>query len=196
MKDLIRKPTVIAIIAGTVVLLLVWWFAWMAPEASTLSSAQAAQASENLTLTSLQTRLSALKADAKVVKAASPFLNRFAKAIPPTLDQPDIVTELYKLAVKDHITLQSVTDDTTTAENGYTAIPISFTANGSETNVKLYLNGIYQLPRLITIQTLTVTGSGSATSNLNVNGSTKYILTVEATAYSTHVTPISASPTT
>ena len=65
-------------------LLLVWWFAWMTPEANKLSTVQQQIAQDNTTVTSLSMELIQLKAEAKLVRHELPYLKMVTAAIPAT----------------------------------------------------------------------------------------------------------------
>ena len=181
MTKLLRKPMVIASIVTTVVLLIAWWFAWMQPEANKLSAIHAQELRATEQVASLRSELALLRSEQKVVRAASPFLSLFGAAIPPVTDQPALVVQLYHLAVRTGVRLESVTDDTVTPGTTYSTIPVAISISGGHNAVESFIKGMYSLPRLLTIQSLSLSGTG----NLNSSGSTPYTASISATAYTT-----------
>lgn len=189
MKDLIRKPLVIASVVGTLVLLIAWWFAWMQPESHKLTSIHAQEQQDQQQVASLRSELATLQAEQKVVKSASPFLNLFAAAIPPAPEQPSLVVQLYHLANRTGVKLQSVTDNSVSPATGYSVIPVSISISGGHNGVERFVAGLYKLPRLLTIQSLGLSGTG----DLNASGSSPYSATISATAYTTSVPSASSA---
>ena len=83
------KSKVVLIVTGLViVLLIVWWFAWMTPEASKLTTVQQQVTADSSTVTQLNLELYALKAEKKLVLHELPYLKKVTTAIPPTEDPP------------------------------------------------------------------------------------------------------------
>lgn len=183
MRDLVRKPLVIVSIAGTLVLLVVWWFAWMQPESHKLSGIQAQEQQDLQQVASLRGQLATLRAEQTVVRSDSPFLGMFAAAIPSAPQQPALVVELYHLANRTGVKMQSVTDNTVTPGSGYSTIPVSISISGGHNGVESFVAGLYKLPRLVTIQSLGLSGTG----DVNASGSVPYTATISATAYTTSV---------
>lgn len=182
MKDLLRRPLVIASIAGTVALLVVWWLAWMTPESHKLNGIRQTEAQDQELVVSLRGQLATLQAEAKVVRASSPFLSRFAGAIPAAPNAPALVVDLYRLATKTGVSLQSVTDDVVSpGTTGYSTMPVSISVSGGHDAVISFVAGIYKLPRLLTIQSFGLSGTG----NVNSPGAAPYTAAIAATAYTT-----------
>ena len=83
------KSKVVLIVTGIViVLLIVWWFAWMTPEANKLATVQQQITADNTTAAQLNMELIGLKAEKKLVQRELPYLRKVTAAIPPTEDPP------------------------------------------------------------------------------------------------------------
>jgi Tfp pilus assembly protein PilO len=189
-RDLLNRPRVWVSLALVTVLALGWWFGWMSPEATKLASVRARQVGQRATVASLASQLAKLRADAKRVQAASPFLQRFGAAIPAQPDSPGIVEQVYHLSVRDRVSLSSITDDVLSAASGsYSTIPVSMTVSGGHDAVLSFVAGLYKLPRLLTIQSLNLTGITSVLAT----GNSTYSATISATAYTTYVAPAHGS---
>ncbi len=181
MKELIRKPLVIGSIAGVLILLIVWWFAWMQPEGHKLDGIRQQQQLDLQKVSSLQLQLAQLEAEAKVVRASSPFLKYFAAAIPSSPEAPTLVVQLYHLATQMGVKLQSVTDNSVSPAAGYSTIPLAISVSGPHDSVFNFVKGLYSLSRLVTIQTIGLSGTG----DLNASGNGLYSASISATAYTT-----------
>ena len=189
-SQLLKRPRVWGSLVAVLVLVLAWWFAWMSPESTKLASVRAQQASQRQTEASLTAELAMLRADATRVRIASPFLAHFAQAIPAAPDAPSLVEQVYRLAVQDNVTLQSITDDNVvSAGTGYSTIPVSMSVAGGHDALLAFVAGLYQLPRLLTIQTLDLSGTTSVLSA----GNASYTASIGATAYTTYVAPTPGS---
>lgn len=181
---LFRRRGLVAPILAVFLGALVWWFAWMAPTGSHLASAEVARRSDTAAITALQQRLVQLRADARNETAAKDFVRRFGRAIPPLADAPELVSQVYALALRSGVKLQAITDDTVVrAGSNYSAVPVSLTVAGSQDSIVAFVDGMYRLPRLLTVQKLQLSGPSSGDVITGFGGTD--IATIEATAYTT-----------
>lgn len=187
----LKRPRVFVPVLVVVVLALVWWLAWESPENSKLASVQQQQTTIEATQARLTTELALLQAEAKQVHVGLPFLKRYEQAIPTTPEAPQLVTELDALALRTGVTLGSVADNTLTPPakpGGLTTIPVSLSISGSHAQVLAFIQGLYGLPRLLTLTTvsLSVPAGGNV---LNLHESLTYGATIGAAAYTTYAPP-------
>ena len=146
-------------------------------------------------MSQLNLELATLKAEKKLVLKELPYLKKVTAAIPPTEDPPGIVDQLDALAIMTHCKLLSVTpSDTVTPSGvvGLSILPVTFGVEGTHREVFLFLNGIYTLKRLMTINTISL-ASGNNPNVLAVNDGQGYTMTVSANAYTTYVAPVAAA---
>lgn len=183
------KSKVVLIVTGIViVLLLVWWFAWMTPEANKLSTVQQQIAQDNTTVTSLSMELIQLKAEAKLVRHELPYLKMVTAAIPPTEDPPGIVDSLNTLANKTGCDLLSVTPanfPSPSGTAGLSVISVTFSVTGSHKNIFAFLKNFYLMTRLMTISNVSLAPGGTTPNILDVGDNQPYSMSVSATAYTT-----------
>jgi type IV pilus assembly protein PilO len=194
--DLLKSKVILATIGGVVVLLLVWWFAWMTPEASKLSTVQAQEQTYTNTRAELRLELATLKSDKAHVLREIPYLKKIEAAIPSAEDPPGIVDSLNSLARKTDCDLLSVTPaDTPTASSikGLEAISVSISVSGSHRNIFTFLEDFYSMKRLMTINSISLTPGGSSTNIFALNDGAQYSLSLSAEAYTTYATPGTAS---
>lgn len=197
--DQVKSPIILGVIGGLIVLLLVWWFAWMAPEQHKLSSVRAQQSADQTTVAQLQAEIAQLQAEAAQVQKSLPYLKKAVTAIPPAPDPGGIVNEIDGLANKTHVTFSSITDNTvvppaatatttgTPTTTGVSTIPIQFTISGSHKAVFAFMEGFYSLPRLMTISSVALTPGGTNPNILAVNDGQTYTAAFSGTAYTTYV---------
>jgi len=187
----ILKSKVVLIVTGCVILLLiVWWFAWMTPEASKLTTVQQQVTTDSAQVTQLNRELGSLKAEKKLVLKELPYLKKVTTAIPPTEDPPGIVDSLNTLADKTGCDLLSVTPADTPSASGVTGlseISVSFSISGTHKNVFAFLSKFYKMTRLMTISSVGLAPTGANPNILAVGDGQQYDLTVSATAYTTYV---------
>lgn len=187
----VKRPAILVTVLGTVVIAIIWWFAWMQPQASKLSSIRSQQnlAGEEVNL--LQAQIAQLRSESSLLKKELPYLHFFQGQIPPLPEQGQLTAQLYNLSLKTKTFISSLSDNavnspaTTTA--GYSPMPISIQLTGTHNGVVAFLKGLYTLPRLVTIQAVNLSPP-SQQSNLNRNGTTNgFAAAITATAYTTYV---------
>jgi Tfp pilus assembly protein PilO len=194
--DLLKSKVVLIVTGLVILLLIVWWFAWMTPESNKLTSVQQQVSTDQTKVTQLNLTLRGLKEEKKLVLKELPYLKKVTTAIPPTEDPPGIVDSLNNLATATGCDLLSVTpadSPSPTGVAGLSAITVSFSVAGSHRNVFEFLRRFYSMGRLMTINTVSLSAAGSNPNILAVNDGQQYSMTVSALAYTTYVTPTPAT---
>lgn len=187
--DLFKSKVVLLVTLGVIVLLIVWWFAWMSPEANKLASVNQQVTSDQSTVQSLTLELVTLKAEKKLVLKELPYLKKVTTAIPPTEDPPGIVDSLNSLAIKTNCNLLAVTPADTPSPSGtpgLSVIDVSFSVEGTHSNVFSFLSDFYGMKRLMTINTVGLSSASAAPNVLAAGDGQEYTLTVTAEAYTTY----------
>lgn len=182
-RQLFTRPIVLASLFGVVALAAGWWFAWMSPQSAKLASVREQQVQAEASRSALLFRLEELQQDAKQATAATAYLSRFDRAIPAYPDAPGLVVQVYDLATRDNVKLLNITDNSLIADGGYSTIPVSIDVSGGHDDVLAFVKGLYSIPRLLTIQTLSLSGAG----NVNQSSSVSTTATISATAYTLQV---------
>lgn len=187
--DLLKRPMIYGTIIGVLVLALVWWLAWWSPEGNKLSNAQSQEVSLQQQVTSLDGQIAVLRAESSQVAKELPYLAIFNQALPSLPNQGNLTTELYVLSRQTKTFISDLNDSTIVPTTGYSTMPISMTLTGSHNAVLAFLKGIYGLPRLVTIQAVTLSPPGAA-PNLNTQSNTTgFSATISGTAYTTYLPP-------
>ncbi len=181
---LLRRPGLLAPLAAVVLVGVVWWFGWMAPEQATLAAARVTRATDTAEISSLETRLAQLRIDARHEVAARRFVRRFAAEIPARADAPQLVSQIYALAERSGVRLQSISDNTVVGGGGgYSTVPVALTVSGQQAGIVSFVGGLYHLVRLVTVQRLNL--SGPSSGNVVVGTRGLYSASIAATAYTT-----------
>ena len=194
--DLLKSKIVLGVAGGVIILLIVWWFAWMTPESNKLSTVQAQVTSDQTRVSQLNLELASLKAEQKLVLRELPYLKKVTTAIPPTEDPPGIVDSLNNLATATNCDLTSVTPADSLSPSGVAGlsdISVSFAVSGTHKSVFEFLKGFYSMGRLMTINTISLGAAGSNPNILAVNDGQQYSMEVSAVAYTTYLTPGAAT---
>jgi Tfp pilus assembly protein PilO len=178
-KQLLHRRAVVVLTATIVLAVPLWWFAWMAPAGSKVAAENSARSAAQAQRALLLERLDELRADRAEASAARRYLARFAAAVPATPDAPGLVVQVYKLASEDGVKLMSITDDTEVAASGYSTIPVSLEVIGGRNNLVAFVDGLYGISRLLTIDALSFSGSG----DVNRSSGATMTASVSATAY-------------
>ncbi len=185
--DFVKRPVILISVAAVIVLAGVWWFAWMSPQGSKLSTVNANVAQLQQKYSQLQETLRVVEHESKLESKYAGYLATFSAAVPPTPDAPQLTTQLAALANETHVTLTSLSDDSVLAATPVSEVPINITIKGSGSQCLNFLKGIYQMDRLITISAFTPTPSDSAGSGSSVNvlspGNAGYTFALTGDAY-------------
>lgn len=187
--DLLKSKVVLFVTLGVIVLLIVWWFAWMSPEANKLASVNQQVTSDQSVVQNLNLELTTLKAEKKLVLKELPYLKKVTTAIPPTEDPPGIVDSLNTLANQTNCNLLSVTPADSPVPSGtpgLSVIDVTFSVSGTHSNVFAFLSGFYKMKRLMTINTVALASTSSNPNVLAAGDGQQYTLTVTANAYTTY----------
>jgi Tfp pilus assembly protein PilO len=190
--DLFKSKVVLIVTGAIIVLLIVWWFAWMTPEANKLSTAQAQVSQDQSNVSNLNLELASLKAEKKLVLKELPYLKKVTTAIPPTEDPPGIVDSLNNLANQTGCSLLSVTPSDVPNPStiaGLQQISVTFSVTGIHSAVFAFLNGFYQMKRLMTISNIALSSTDASQNVLAAGDGQQYNLNVSADAYTTYVAP-------
>ena len=119
----------IAIAVGVALLVgVVGYFGLVRPEGAKLKHIKADAAAAQTTLAAYHQKVAAARSAPKVQFAD---VYRLAKAMPNTVDMPDLLLELSQLARDSGITFQSLSPQPPVVKSGYSVVPISVTFNGT-----------------------------------------------------------------
>jgi type IV pilus assembly protein PilO len=178
----LHPGALIGIIVGAVLVVgLAGWFLLVRPQGSKLKDLKAQAADVQAKIDAYHQQVSAARSAPKIEVAD---VYRLAKAMPDTVDMPDIVLELSQLARDTGIRFDSITPQTLTPIGSYSVLPISVTFQGNFYNLADFLYRLRALVRSrVTNQgvQLDATGRLFAIDTLTFNESTLKFPRIQAT---------------
>lgn len=179
-KKLTGKAAIVLIVGGDLLLLLVGWFLLIGPQRATASSIVQATAAAEAQLIEAKRPVVKVKPAAIVqpeIKTAN--LYSLAKAMPSTVDQPDLLLELDQIARAAGVDVSTISfgESQASLTDGFStvAINISFTGDFYSITDLLYRlrsqvavrNGELQTSgRLFSVGTVGLAPAGTGTANL------------------------------
>lgn len=171
-----RRGLLVGLIAGGVVLVLLWYFVLFAPTSSDLDDtrSQVAQAqSQRQQLEDAVRRLKELSSNAAQQQAT---LRTLRAAVPPTPDLASFILQANDIATAAGIDWLSISPTPPAANGGGgppSAIAISMQVDGGFFEVLDYLNRLEGMERLVLVDTINITAGGAAgTGATGSSGST------------------------
>jgi hypothetical protein len=130
-KKLSRGGGIALIVGGDLLLLLLGWFMLIGPQRATADSIRLATAAAEAQIVQAKT-VQATPPPAAVqqpeIKTADIY--SLAKAMPDTVDMPDLLLELNQLARASGVTLSKFSPGQQTAATGFSLLPISLSVSG------------------------------------------------------------------
>lgn len=172
-----RRGTLIAFIAGGVVLILLWYFLFFAPTSSDLSDTRAAVATAQSQKQELENTIRRLKELSRNAPQQQATLRTLRAAIPANPDLGEFILQANDIAATAGIDWLSIAPTPPTATPGggpNSTIAVSIQINGGFFQVLDYLNRLEDLERLVLVDSINVsaasaaagsTGSGSAAAS-------------------------------
>jgi len=198
-----RKTAIALIIGGDLIMLMLGWFLLIGPQRATASEiSRATQATEAQIVEAskpLATPTPAAVQKQPDIRTADIY--SLAKAMPDTLDTPDLLLELNLLARESGVTLGSISPGDPVAAGAYSTVPVSISVTGDFYSLTDFLYRLRTLVgvsagqlrtagRLYSVGTLSMTGGTSGTA-------LQATLTVSAYVYGSAGLPgATASPVT
>jgi type IV pilus assembly protein PilO len=178
----LHPGALIGIVVGAVLVVgLAGWFLLVHPQGSKLKDLKAQTADVQAKIDAYHQQVTAARSAPKIEVAD---VYRLAKAMPNTVDMPDIVLELSQLARDTGIRFDSITPQPVAAVGSYSVLPISVTFQGNFYNLADYLYRLRALVRSrVTNQgvQLDATGRLFSVDTLTFNESTLKFPRIQAT---------------
>jgi Tfp pilus assembly protein PilO len=197
--DVLKRPRVLVAIAAAVVVLIAWYFAWWSPESGKLSSVRGQEAKAKLQTQQLNAKLLEILREDRFVAKYHNFLSFFSSQVPVQPEQGQLVYQLGRLQDRDHVDITTLSASATAAPVSgvsLSTIPVSLTVTGSHDNVIRFLNGLYSMSRLLTIQSIAPSATSAPSNTYNVLGhdGVPFSLAITGTAYFSGQVVTASSP--
>lgn len=180
-----RVPGLIG--AGTLVLAVIVYVAWISPEGSHLQGLRSRQTQLQAQETSLQVRIATLKKEKSQLGNDCQELTTDLTEIPGTPSVDSFLQQMTALAVSagdPNTPTISVTQASTGGKAGVTPVTVSMTMDGDYGQMTAFLQGLDTFPRLFTVTSISVTGGPVATGGQVVDAATAgYTLTIDGNIF-------------
>ncbi|MBM3674781.1 MAG: hypothetical protein FJW88_07450 [Actinobacteria bacterium] len=174
-----KRGWLLGIVAGALVLVLVWYFLLWAPASKDLDDTReqvSEQQRQQLSLEATVKRLQALAENAPQLQAT---LRRYDAAIPETPDLADFIIQCNDIAIASGIDWLAISPSPPAAGTPVTTIALSINVQGGFFQVLDYLNRLEDLERLVVVDTIniaagggTADGSGTTSASSDASGGT------------------------
>lgn len=179
----LRRPKVLLVVAGALVVVLVWVLAFFVPQGHKLSSLQTEEQSLQAQVDAGNARVAQLRVESQHSAQIQAMVQKLQGYAPATSDI-SYISVLSNAAKASGVAVTSLGPGTPVAVSGspFDSIPITAAVTGSYDNLLGFIRAIYQLPRLTDIDSVQVTGGGpksnraatlTATLQLEIFTSTK-----------------------
>jgi type IV pilus assembly protein PilO len=145
LKNLQPKALIPLIVGGVLLVGAIGWFVLVRPQTSQIKHLQAEQAAIQQQIDDQRAKTAAARAVPKIHVAD---VYRLAKAMPSSVDMPDLLLELGQLARETGIAFDSIVPGTAEAVGGYTVIPVTVTFDGNFFSLSDFL---YRLRTLVNV---------------------------------------------
>lgn len=197
-----KRNTLIACVAGFVVLVLAWYFVIYSPIGDTLTTTKASVATEQGKEQSLQADLARLNSQQKSASAQEALLRKFDQAIPKLPDLGEFIIQANNIADDAGIEFLSIAPTPPSGTGASSTINLTISVSGSFFQIEDYLTQLEKLDRLVIIDGLTLTagvddtGGGGTTLSVTLTGRMFTRAPAGGTAGSTTPTTTPGSTTT
>ncbi len=182
-----KRQTMIAIVAGALAVVLLWYFALYKPKGDDLKKANANLTQAEQEHQSLQATLTRLRALAQTRPQQEATLRRLSAAVPETPELAAFILAANQIASQSGIDWLSVapTPPAANTTGGPSVVALSVQIQGGFFQVLDYLNRLEKLERIVVIDTINVAASeptsGSSTPGTSSSASSTGPPTLAAT---------------
>jgi Tfp pilus assembly protein PilO len=155
----------IGLIAGGVVLVLLWWFVLWTPTSKDLEDTQKQTESAERAQDSLRATLARLQSLARNAPQQQATLRRLEAAVPETPDLAAFIIEANRIAAESGIEFLSIAPAPPAADpagGGTSSINLTISIRGGFFQVLEYLNRLETLERVVVVDTINLGGDSGA----------------------------------
>jgi type II secretory pathway component PulM len=170
-----KRSVLIGVIAGGVVLVLLWYFVLFSPTSSKLDSTRADVASAQSQKQQLENTIQQLKELSRNAAQQQAKLAALRAAVPPTPDLGAFILQANDIATASGIDWLSITPSPPAASGtgGPTStIRVAMQVQGGFYQVLDYLNRLENMQRLVIVDTINVSAGGAGGGTTGGSGST------------------------
>ncbi len=172
--EIIKKPKIMAGIAGGLVVTLIWLFAFILPANTKVDNYNAQAQTLQTTYAGLQAQVAALQKISNLSPALLAEQSKLQALIPPATNLTanlQWIKSIYTTATATGVTMLghgalNAPSASPTSSIALLSVPISTTSTYDQ--ALAFMKAIYALPRLTTIQSVSINGGGLGTSRSTI----------------------------
>lgn len=188
--DVLRSTPVLIGVAVTLVVVLIWLFAFFLPQGSKVSKLDAQVQTLQQKVTQGNAKVALLKRDSQTAPKLAAELAKLKQYIPATAgvyNYINTITATVKASGTKLTTISTSPEAAAPTSGTYYAIPVTLSVTGTYDQVLKLITDIYALPRLTIIPTLQISGGGVGT-----NRSTALTVSMHLETFTTSKPPVAA----
>jgi len=162
----VKRNAIIAVVAGALVVILIWFFAFYKPKGDDVSKTNEQVSTAERQQQDLEATLARLQSLDKERPQQQATLDKLNAAIPPTPDLAEFIFEANTAAADSGVDWLSIapTPPIASPTGGPSEIALNIQVQGGFFQVLDYLNRLENLKRLVVTQTVNLSAGGSDTS--------------------------------
>jgi Tfp pilus assembly protein PilO len=187
----VKRNAIIAVVAGALVVILIWYFALYKPKSNDVSSTQDQVSSAQRAQQGLEATLARLRSLDKERPQQQATLDKLNAAIPESPDLADFIFQANTAAADSGVEWLSIspTPPVPSTTGGPSVIALNIQVQGGFFQVLDYLNRLEGLPRLVVTDTINLSaGAGASSGSSGSTTSTLPTATSDAGAPTLSVT--------
>lgn len=188
--EILKKPKIMAGVAGGLVITLIWLFAFILPANTKVDNYNAKAQTLETTYAGLQAQVAALQKISNLSPALLAEQSKLQSLIPPATNLTanlQWIKSIYATATATGVTLLghgALNAPSASAGSTIESLAVPITTTSTYDQALAFMKAIYALPRLTTIQNLSLSGGGLGTNRSTVL-SVSYTLTIYVNAATT-----------
>jgi len=187
---ILKNRTALLAIAGILLIIIIWLLVFFIPQGNKLSKLDAKATTLQAQVQAGQAKVTLLKKEALNTPALEAISQQLTSYVPPDPGIYPYITTISNTANSAKVNIVSLAPGTPMAVPGTNFLSIGFTVavSGTYDQFLSFIQGIYALPRLTQINTVSITGGGPQTSRSTTLNMTA-TLTIFTTAKPTSTAP-------
>jgi type IV pilus assembly protein PilO len=184
--DFLKNRTTLLVIGGLLLLIIIWLVAFFLPQGSKLSKLSAQEQTLQAQVTAGNAKVAALKKEALNTPELEAISQQLTTYVPPNAGVYTYITTMSNTATAANVSIVSLLPGSPVATAGseFASIPFTVAVKGTYDELLTFIQDVYALPRLTTINSIAITGGGPQT-----NRSTELAMTADLTIFTSAKSP-------
>ena len=158
----LRNRRVLIGLAVALVVVILWLVAFFLPQGSKLAKLNAQESALQVKVAAGNAHVAVLKREAQSTPKLEAMSKQLSGYVPATPDIFNYITTLQNTATAAGVTVTTLSPNqpTPAAGQAFATIAVAMNVTGTYDEILAFIKGLYGLPRLTSINTITITGGG------------------------------------